>query len=172
MRNVILFIAASLDSYIATSDEAIDWLFTDQDYGYSAFNERIDTVIMGRKTYDISLTFEADPYPGKTAYVLTRSQQEPKTPNTTFVRDGIIEWMDALRQAPGRDIWLVGGGQLIQLFLEHDWIDEFVISFHPILLGTGLPLFPPAQMPHRPLKLVHSQAFDTGLVQLTYYRDR
>jgi dihydrofolate reductase len=172
MRTIILFIAASLDGYIATPTEEVDWLFMDQDYNYSAFYDRIDTVVMGRKTYEKSLSFEPDPYPGKAVYVLTRSPQAESNPSVTYVRDGVEDWLESLRQAPGKDIWLVGGGQLIQMFLEQDWIDEFVISFIPIMLGTGILLFPPAQMPHRTLTLERSEAFDTGLVQLTYTRTR
>lgn len=85
MRPVVCFIATSLDGYIAGPAGEIDWLFTDQDYGYTPFFETVDAVVMGRKTYDLCLSFDVYPYPGRTAYVWLRSRQG-KDAQATFVQ--------------------------------------------------------------------------------------
>ena len=172
MRKIILFIASSLDSFIATPSGEVDWLFTDKDYGFSDFFAAVDTVLIGRKTYDQSLTFEADPYPGKSVYVFSRSHPPATKGLVHYVQDGFPKLIQTLRTSPGKDIWLVGGAELTKLFLEHDWIDEIVLSIHPLLLGEGIPLFPPQAMPLKRFQLEDVQSFESGLVQLCYARDR
>lgn len=172
MRRVTLFIATSLDGFIARSDGGIDWLFSDGDYGYAAFYETIDTVVMGRKTYELALTFGPPyVYQGKTNYVFSRSKAGTKDENTRFVAEDTKRFVDSLRKQSSKDIWLVGGAELVRDFLAHDLIDEFVISIHPIALGSGIPLFP---VPGRelPLTLKNSISFESGLVQLHYDRTR
>jgi dihydrofolate reductase len=170
MRKLIMFIATSLDGYIAGPDGEIDWLFSDQDYGYRDFYARIDTVIMGRKTYDLSLGFDEYPYPETAAYVFSRTPRRPDS-HAQFVADDVGAFVNQLKRQPGRDIWLVGGGQIVRECLVADAVDEFVISVHPILLGAGIPLFP-AGFPKRSLALQHVQRFESGLVQTVYARVR
>jgi dihydrofolate reductase len=172
MRKIILFIASSLDSYIATLDGGVDWLFTDKDYGFQDFFAGVDTVIIGRKTYDQSLAFDPDPYPGKAVYVFSRSHLPETQGQVTYVQTEVPALIEQLRAAPGRDIWLVGGGELIQMFLEQDWIDEIVLSVHPLILGNGIPLFPPHTAAPKAFHLEDVQSFESGLVQLCYGRDR
>jgi dihydrofolate reductase len=167
MRRIILFIACSLDGYIARLDGGIDWLFSDADYGYSEFFAGIDTVVMGRKTYDLSLSFGEYPYPGRAAYVFSRERAGGRDAHAQFVGEPVGAFMRRLRQQPGRDIWLVGGGQLVREFLNEGLIDDFIVSVHPIVLGAGLPLFP-APSRDTPLRHIKTIPFASGLVQLHY----
>lgn len=169
MRPIKLFIACSLDGYIARPDGGIDWLFTDGDYGYREFFASIDTVVMGRKTWELSLGFGEYPYPGRAAFVFSHRRAGERDAHAQFVAGPVGPFMRALCAQPGRDIWLVGGGQLVRAFLDAGLIDEFIVSVHPIVLGAGLPLFP---APVREIQLQHvrTMSFDSGLVQLHYRR--
>jgi dihydrofolate reductase len=171
MRKVILFIACSLDSYIAGPDGRIDWLFSDQDYGYREFFLCVDTVVMGRKTYEQSLSFGEYPYAGKEAYVFSRTRSGQQDEHAQFISSGPGELIAGLRSRPGKNIWLVGGSELIKDFVQKDLIDEYVISIHPIILGSGIPLFL-APLSTQKLIFRDSTTFDTGLVQLVYSRKR
>lgn len=163
-RRLKLFIAASLDWYIARTDGSIDWLFTDADYGYKEFYSTIDTVLVGRKTYEQTLTFDETFFSGKTCYVFTRKASGKAGP-VTFVSGDIAEFTKGLKDEPGSDIWLVGGSETIAA-LKH-LIDDFIISIHPIILGSGIPLFP-GEWAERNLELVNTASFKSGLVQLHY----
>ena len=171
MRQVILFIATSLDGFIARPDGGIDWLFTDRDYGYAAFYEGVDAVILGRKTYEQVLTFGEFPYSGKECYVFTRTPVKGRDDRVVFVDQDPAVLIGRLRERPGRNIWLVGGAALAREFAVRDLIDEYIISVHPLILGSGIPLckepYPPAR-----LTLVDCTTFPSGLVQLTYSRLR
>jgi dihydrofolate reductase len=165
MRKIVCFIACSLDGYIARTDHGIDWLFTDQDYGYTPFYVSVDTILMGRKTYDLTKQFGEYPYKGKQSYVFTK-HSPARDPHVTFVSD-ISPFVHKLLAANGKDIWLVGGGEVLQFFLEHDLLDELVISIHPVLLGKGIPLFPVSRQQVQ-LKYVSSESFSSGLLQVRY----
>ena len=167
MRRVVLFIAISLDGFMANLNGSIDWLFTDQDYNYTEFFDRIDTVIMGNKTYQQILGFGEYPYPGKQGFVISRSQV-PGGGNGLVSFQANLEFVPSLVNSPGKDIWLVGGAEVIRLFAERDWIDELILSVHPIALGQGIPLFLPNPGLPRKFQLTNYQVFDTGLVQLSY----
>jgi len=166
MPKVVLFIATSLDGYIAGPAGEIDWLFHDADYGYTAFFDSVETLVMGRKTYELSLSFGEWPYGDKPAYVFTR-RSPPDDPRVTFVAGDASGLISELRARSSKDIWLVGGGALVSTFLQEGLIDEFVISVHPQLLGAGIPLFAPGA-PHRALRLIGVTPFESGLVQLHY----
>jgi dihydrofolate reductase len=168
VRRLILFIASSLDGYIAGQDGEIDWLFHDHDYGYAAFYAGIDTVIMGRKTYELSLSFGEYPYPGASAYVFSRTPRSPDA-HARFVAGDVAGFVRGLKAKRGRDIWLVGGGEIVRECLGADLIDEFVVSIHPVVLGAGVPLFPPGT-PRRALLLRSVERYGSGLVQLSYAR--
>jgi len=171
MRPVILFIATSLDGYIARTDGGIDWLFTDQDYGYREFFSCVDTVVMGRKTYALSRSFGEYPYPGRAGYVFSRTRSGQQDDNVRFISTDPAEFIAGLKSKPGKHIWLIGGSELIQHFVQADLIDEYVISVHPIILGSGIPLFR-APVPTQKLIYRDCTTFDTGLVQVTYSRRR
>ncbi len=167
-RRIILFIAASLDGYIAGPNGELDWLFGDQDYGYNDFIAGIDTLVMGRKTYDAILGMDMEwPYEGKEVIVLTRRTGLPDDPRVVFSSRPLAELVEELREKPGKDIWLVGGGELIKDFLEEGLIDEAYFAVHPILLGAGIPLIPPGSRKTH-LSLVDVIKYETGLLMLRY----
>jgi len=140
MRHVILYIATSLDGYIAGPSGEIDWLFSDQDYGYTEFFAGVDTVVMGRKTYEVSLSFGDYPYKETRVIVYSRTPREPNQ-QATFVSADVAGTVAELKRTPGKNIWLVGGGEIVAECLRHDLIDEFRVFVHPIILGSGIPLF-------------------------------
>lgn len=168
MAEVVLFIAASLDGLIARSNGAVDWLFTDQDYGYRDFFASIDTVIMGRKTYTQILQWGDYPYQGKQGFVFTRSPSPTQDDNVEFVQENIEALMASLRSRTGQNIWLVGGAELIALFRQQQWIDQLILSIHPLILETGIPLFLPVVGQVQQLIFQQMQVFETGLIQTTY----
>ena len=170
MRKLVLFIATSLDGYIARLDGGIDWLFSDQDYGYAEFFAGVDTVVMGRKTYDVSLTFGEYPYKDKRGFVFSRTLYG-QNENVSFVEENIAEFIPELKQSLGKNIWLVGGSEIVAECVRQDLIDNFIISVHPMILGKGIPLFLP-DLPERKIELLGSKHFDSGLVQLSYKRVR
>jgi len=171
MRRVKLFIATSLDGYIARADGRIDWLFTDADYGYAAFYDSIDAVIMGRRTYDDVLGFGPYPYADKAGYVFSHSRPAASREHVSFVSERPAALVASLRGGAGRDIWLVGGASLTASFLDDDLVDDFIVSVHPILLGSGIPLFP-RQGRELSLAFAGVTSFESGLVQLRYERRR
>lgn len=166
VRKIVLFIASSLDGFIAREDGGIDWLFSDADYGYTKFFKSVDTVIMGRKTYDLSLTFCAYPYKGKKGYVFTRKPARRQDKNVEFVPD-LVTLCKKLIRSPGKNIWLVGGGDIISVLMNAGLVDEIILSTHPIILGKGIPLFRDIKREIN-LRLVKSIKFDTGLLQAHY----
>jgi len=169
LRKVVLFIATSLDGYIARPDGAIDWLFHDQDYGYAQFYERVDYIVMGRKTYQMALSFERWPHSGKPTFVFTRTGVARGRPDVWLVDEDVSSLVGRLRPGGDGHIWLVGGAQLIRAFLEADLLDELVISIHPVLLGSGIPLVQGAAV-SRSYRLSSVQSYATGLVQVSYGR--
>lgn len=166
-RRVRLFIAASLDGCIAGPHGEIDWLFHDQDYGYTEFARSVDTVLMGRRSYEASLAFEPWPYPDMAAWVFTRAAQPPEDERVTFTARPPAEVVATIRKRPGKDLWLLGGGELVRAFLDDGLVDEIAVAVHPLVLGRGLPLFPEGAR-GTALRLVDSRAYDSGLVMLTY----
>jgi len=169
MRKVKLFIASSLDCYIAREDGGIDWLYTDADYGYTKFYDSIDTIITGRKSYDQSLTFEEYPYKGKKVYVFTRKKvrKNNNEQDVEYIDTNIQDFVTSLTQSIGKDIWLLGGGEIASVLLNAGLVDEIILSIHPIILGTGIPLLRNIQKEVN-LKLENSLSFESGLMQLCY----
>ena len=172
MRKVIVYIAASTDGYIARADGNLDWLSAvevpGEDYGYKAFTERIDTVIMGRITYEKVLSFGI-PYPhaDKRSYIISRTLTESSNPAIEFYGGELTELIHRLKSQSGKDIFIDGGAQLVHTLLQQKAIDELIISTIPVLLGGGIRLFKEG-FPEKKLKLQHVQSFASGLVQVHY----
>ena len=171
-RRVIVHIAASADGYIARPDGDLDWLTSRPApkgfYGMNAFMKTIDTSIMGRKTYDMSLTLGAKFDEKHPAIVFSRQAPPEDAPKgVQFVNVNVSSFVHELKSQPGKDIWLMGGGDLIASFLDADAIDEFVVSVVPVFIGDGIPLIARRHR-HTPLELKSVEKFDDGLVQLHY----
>ncbi|MEN7549254.1 dihydrofolate reductase family protein [Rapidithrix thailandica] len=172
-RKVILYIAMSLDGYIAKEDDNIDFLSIvstqGEDFGYAEFQQNIDTLIWGRKTYDKVLSFGIDfPHKDKKCYVLSNTKQG-KDENVEFIQN-VEQLIKRLQQEPGKDIYCDGGGALVFELLSHALIDRLIISIIPHLLGNGIRLFRDGR-PEQNLKFKKSITFPSGLVQLWYDKD-
>lgn len=169
MRKLILGLAVSLDGYIEGPHGEYDWCFTDQDYGMKEFYTRIDSMFIGRKSYELVQTMgdEAMPgFPKLKEYVFSTTMKEAK-PGVEIISENIEEEVKKIKNQPGKDIWLFGGASLTASLLNAGLLDEIGMAVHPILLGSGKPLFSNIQQ-RIPLKLVDSKTYDTGLVYLTY----
>lgn len=166
---VTLFIATSLDGYIAGPDDDLSWLFTDADYGFSNFFAGVDTLIMGRGTYDVVRTMGPWPYAGKRTIVVSRTPSTTvETPETELYSGDLPGLIDRLGSEGRLNVWLVGGGELVRSFLEQELLDRITVSLHPILLGKGVPLFP-GGFRRTMLLLEDTRSFEGGLVQLNYH---
>jgi dihydrofolate reductase len=170
MRNVIFGGANSLDNYLARPNHAVDWLkWSDEVTEFMAeFWPRIDTVIMGRKTYEVAAAAgRAGGYPGVANYVFSRTMRESPSDGVILVGDKAEDFVRQLKEQPGKDICLMGGGDFARTLFEADLIDEVGFNVHPVLLGDGIPAF------HRmsrqvDLELMSCRQFRTGCVLLTY----
>ena len=171
-RNVIVHIATSADGYIARPDGDLEWLTSrpkpEGFYGMGAFMRSIDTKLLGRKTYEESLRLGAKFDSGSRTIVFSRDEPPADAPRgVEFVSAEIGPFVSRLREQPGKDIWLMGGGDLIASFLDEQAIDEFVISVAPVFIGDGIPLIARRHR-HVPLDLQSVERFEDGLVQLRY----
>jgi dihydrofolate reductase len=173
MRRIKMFIASSLDGFIAREGGSIDWLFTDDDYGYQEFYESVDAVIMGRKTFEKGLELGGgiNPTKDKKNYVFSRNQQSlggmEKDDEVEFVGKDVRKFVEQLVNSSGKDIWLVGGSEIISILLKADLLHDIIISIHPKILGKGILLFKNTEKEMN-LKMINCKAFDSGLVQLYY----
>ncbi|QMU54937.1 MAG: dihydrofolate reductase [Nitrosopumilus sp.] len=165
MGRIILYIAVSLDGYIAREAGAVDWLPTNTDSGYGEFYKLIDTVIMGKKTYDQILTFGDYPYKEKKSFVFSRNNSKTKDENVEFTSN-VEEFAKKFKPSLKENIWLIGGSDLLSAFLQHKLVDEIILSVIPIVLGSGISLF---QNIHQEVKLelLKTTKYD-GLVELCY----
>lgn len=173
MRRVVLGLGISLDGYIARTDGAVDFLFMPKDYSMGPFFATIDAALMGRKTYDAALKMGGGGFgssPMKN-YVFSHSQPPGERGGVTFVNEAPESFLAKLRERPGKNIWLMGGGELARSFLKKDLVDELYIGIVPILIGEGLPLFP-SGFPQREFTLLENKTFSKGMIALKYKRTR
>lgn len=171
---IILYIAQSIDGYIAKTDGSLDWLEQHPnpeklDYGYYSFYNSISSTIMGNATYQEILGFGVDwPYPNCKSYIVSKNTQlEIKTPNTFLLNDLNLQTIDKIKVESQKNIWLIGGGKLIKSFLELKAIDEMIITTIPVLLGDGIPLFERGFKPQN-FNLKHTQSFSNGVINIHY----
>lgn len=170
-RKLVLYIACSLDGYIAKPNDDLSFLDLMQqegeDYGYGEFIQDVDTIIIGRKTYEwiINQGFEY-PHQDKDVYVITRTGK-PSENNITFYAGDIKKLVAKIKQKEGKNIYCDGGAEIANLLLKDKLFDELIISVVPVLLGNGTRLFN-AQYPEQNLELISATSFDKGMVQLRY----
>jgi dihydrofolate reductase len=177
MRKLSLFIATSLDGYIAKPNDDLSFLKLvekeGEDYGYSEFTSTIDTIIIGRKTYDYVLKeIGASHYDNgqRDVYVITRNER-PQVGRTTFYTGNLAKLVERLKSEKGKNIYCDGGAEVINELLKHDLVDEFIISIIPVLLGDGIKLFKDGR-PEQTLEFITVKTFETGLTQLHYKRKK
>jgi dihydrofolate reductase len=164
-----VYIAASLDGYIARSDGGIDWLSivdrAGEDYGYQSFHQSVDTVVVGRSTYNLALGFDPWPYAGKRCVVLTHAPPAPRH-GEEFYSGSPRELCDRLAEQGATRVY-VDGGAVIQQFLSAGLVTDLTVSFVPVLLGEGVRLFGNTGG-DLPLELARTKSFPSGLVQVQY----
>ncbi|MHB0937135.1 MAG: dihydrofolate reductase family protein [Armatimonadota bacterium] len=175
MVDVVLYIACSLDGFIATPEHGLEWLppleQAGEDYGYRAFYDAVDAVLMGSGTYEQVLRLGPWPYADKPCWVFSRRRLAVEQPGVVFTAQPPKAVVEELTERGLQRAWLVGGGKLLAAFREEQLVTEYIISIIPIILGAGIPLFPPPG-PRETLRLVESRAYASGLVQLRYRPDR
>jgi dihydrofolate reductase len=173
MRKVVLGLGISLDGYIARPDGSVDFLFMPKDYSMGPFFKTIDAALMGRKTYEVGLRMSGGKFStyGLAAYVFTGSLPPGERDGIIFTSDSPTKIVDSLRKHNGKNIWLMGGGELARDFLKEDLVDELYLGVVPVLIGEGLPLFPPG-FPQRDFKLLENKTYSRGLISLKYARSR
>jgi dihydrofolate reductase len=170
-RKLILYIASSLDGYIAAPGDDLSFLdkvtLEGEDYGYGSFMETIDTIILGRKTYDWIIKNAPEyAHPDKNVYVISHNPN-PNVGNTVFYTSDLRLLVQKLKSEEGKNIFCDGGAEVVNALLKLKLFDELIISIVPVLLGNGTRLFND-DYPFHNLELVTSTQFDTGLVQLHY----
>jgi dihydrofolate reductase len=180
-RKIVVYIATSADGYIARPDGDLEWLNRrprTADYGLRAFYPTVDTILLGRKTYDWGLAYQkktgqkGSMFDAKVAnYVFSRKPPKKATPDVKFVSEPVKAFARHLRETPGKNVWMMGGGELIASFLDVGEIDEFDIHVMPVFIGEGIPLVAPR---HRDvsLRLLASQQYPDGVVRLRYEVER
>jgi dihydrofolate reductase len=170
MRKVVFGGANSLDNFIARPDHAVDWLLWGPEAAelMKTYWARFDTVLMGRKTYEVALKSRSGgAYPGMKTIVASRTLPDANGGQVEIVRDGIEYFIGSLKGAEGGDICLMGGGELASALFEADLIDEIGFNIHPVLLGAGIPLFHPMTRQIE-LELKECRPFKNGCVYVTY----
>ncbi|MBI1306719.1 MAG: dihydrofolate reductase [Bacteroidetes bacterium] len=167
-RKLWIYIASSIDGFIAAPGEDLSFLDSidhgENDYGYADFISKIDTVILGRKTYDWVMTqVEEFPHADKKTYVITRSSK-PDIGNISFYNGDLQTLIQRLKSEEGKDIFCDGGAEVIHELLKNQWVDELIISVVPILLGDGVRLFKDGRNLQK-VELISSRSFSSGMVQ-------
>ena len=173
MRKVILNVAVSLDGFIEGPHGEYDWCMLDQDYGLSAFFKRVDTLFMGRKSYEMAQALgDAAPsgFPKFKEYIFSTTLTSVKE-GAVLIKTNIKEEVEKIKNEKGKDIWLFGGAGLTTSLMNIGLVDELSLAVHPILLDGGKPLFSNINKRIH-LKLVDSKTYSTGLVNLTYELNR
>ncbi|CAM4429878.1 dihydrofolate reductase family protein [Paenibacillus tarimensis] len=147
-NKIVLYIAMSLDGYIARPDGSVDWLYDVEgdggDNGYGRFYSSVGSVVMGRLTYEVVRGLQEDfPYTDKPCYVLTRTKTtEMDNPHAQYTDKPLKELLPELQGKSDGDVWIVGGGQVVKACLRENLLDEMQIAVIPKVLGSGIPLFP------------------------------
>jgi dihydrofolate reductase len=170
-RKLILYIACSLDGYIAGPNDDLSFLdcvqIEGEDYGYSDFITTVDTIIVGRKTYDwVIKRVKEFPHEDKDVIVLTRTARD-REGNITFYNGDLKELVTKLKVTNGKNIFCDGGAEIVNEFLKEKLFDELIISVIPVILGDGIRLFLEG-IPEQGLELISVKSFDAGLAQLHY----
>lgn len=176
MSKTIVYIAASLDGFIARQNGAVDWLDAyqnaDEDYGYVEFYASVGAVVMGWNTYEKSLTLPGALDPNMPTYVVSSMVPQQKSETLHFVSgENLTTLMREIQQSVEKDIWIVGGGKLVQSLMRLDLIDEIILSTIPIVLGNGISLFGSVKKEFR-FSILSSKSYSDGIVQSHYRLQR
>jgi dihydrofolate reductase len=170
MRKIKLFIALSLDGYIAGPGDDLSFLsrFEGEDFGHAEFSETIDTYIVGRRTYDVVMQIAGNfsaVHQYEHCYVVTRHELPDQ--DGVFYQGDVVELARQLKAQPGKDIYCDGGAQIIKALMQEGLVDEFTMFVMPVFLGEGIRLFP-GGIPETELELLGIQSYGNGAVKLKY----
>ena len=169
MRKLILQLAVSLDGFIEGPNGEYDWCFTDQDYGMTDFLARVDSMLLGRKSYELTQSMGEEamaPFSKLTPYIVSTTLPGVKE-GEILIKENAEEAVKELKNAQGKDIWLFGGASLTTSMFNAGLIDEIILAVHPVILGRGKPLF--TNINNRTaLILKNATTYNSGLVMLTY----
>lgn len=192
MRKLIYYVATTLDGYIANEDGSFEGFSWDDNFMADLLaefpetipahlkersssqdqNKVFDTVLMGRKTYEVALQQGiTNPYPALDQYVFSRKMEMSPDENSTLISENAINTVQSLKNKPGKAIWLCGGAELAVTFLKADLIDQFIIKLNPVIFGTGIPLFAGRVQP-KDVTLTGSKAYKSGHMMLYYSAGR
>lgn len=167
MRKIILNLAVSLDGYIEGPNGEYDWCFADQDYGMTAFLGSTDAIFLGRISYEMLMRDSPEVFSTIKMYVFSNTLTKVEGNAEVITEADFKTRIEEIRHQPGANIWLFGGADLVSAFITHNMINELLISVHPVILGSGKPLF--INIKERTeLTLIGSEQFSSGLVQLKY----
>ena len=171
MRKVVFGGANSLDNYFARKDDAVDWLLWSDEVGkiMADYFKSFDTIVMGRRTYEVAIAsgHGGGSYGGMKTYVFSRTLKPRSTKNLEITSEDVVKFVGRLKQQEGKDICIMGGGLLAQPLLEANLIDEIGFNIHPVLLGSGIPLF--HELSHQiDLELIECKSLKNGCVLVTY----
>ncbi|HVS10857.1 MAG TPA: dihydrofolate reductase family protein [Planctomycetota bacterium] len=170
MRKITFGGANSLDNYLARPDHAVDWLMWGEEIAevMAKFWKTIDTVLMGRKTYEVAArSGQANGYPGVRTFVFSRTLEDLPEKDVTLVHEDVVGFTRRLKEQDGKDICLMGGGEIARPLLEADLVDEIRFNIHPVLLGAGIPLFHSMRR-QIDLELLECRGFGNGCVYVLY----
>jgi dihydrofolate reductase len=167
IRRVRYSVAMSLDGYIAGPNGGFDWIVMDPEIDFAAAFKEFDTLLIGRKTYDMMRDQSGPQMPGVKTFVFSRTLHQKDCPSAVVVRDP-VETIESLRKQPGKDIWLFGGGSLFRSLLDLGLVDSIEVSIVPILLGGGIPLLPTPAAKTKLSLQKHKVYAQTGTVSLEY----
>ena len=168
MRRICYSVAMSLDGYVAGPNGEADWIIMDPEIDFGELFSRFDTILMGRRTFEATQAMGGGvAMPGVTSVVVSRTLRPQDHPGVTIIGDKVEDAVAQMRAAPGKDIWLFGGGILFRSLLAARLVDAVEVAVIPVLLGGGIPLLP-APAERAKLKLTSHKIYKTGIVALTY----
>lgn len=168
MRSIIYAVAVSLDGYLAGPQGEFDWIPMDPEIDFAALFARFDTLLMGRRTYEAARAHGSPGTPGVRTVVVSRTLRPQDHPDVTLFTDDVALAVARLRDEPGKDIWLFGGGLLFRSVLKLGLVDRVELAVVPVLLGGGIPFLAPGA-PRTRLRLLGSKVYQaTGIVLLEY----